>query len=894
MANIHNDESDTLLSGTSDDDFIDNQGSNVTINAGDGNDYVYNDYGGDDCTINTGAGNDSVYNSGNDCTINTGAGNDSVYNSGNDCTINTGEDDDLVDNLSDNAKIDTGEGNDSVFNDGYYCTINTSAGNDSTKNYYDYCSINAGAGDDYVHDDSGDYCTINTGAGNDTIRLNYASDNLIVDYCTKDNVIIYNAGDGNDVIYGFNDDDILSISGSPYSTIKRGTDIIVTVNEGTISLIGAASLKAVNINGLNTIAKILVSGTNETDFITNYGEQVTISTGDGDDTVRNVRNDIYGSISAESVSINTGDGNDSIYNYWGSNATINTDEGDDSVHNYCSSCAIINTDAGNDYIDNFEDEFVTVDMGAGNDSIENYGSYCSINMGAGDDSVYNWGNNTTINTSTGNDSVYNLYRDNVSIDGGAGKDFIHNYGLNVSIIGGKGNDTISFSSTASLNVIQYANGDGNDLINGFNATSTLSISGSKYSSETGGDDIIITVGDGSITLRGAASLSAIHIDGEEEDLTALTFNNKTDSAVTLPAQTEIVDAYKRSTPIQITGNDKDNSLVGGFGNDTINGTSGDNTLTGGKGKDLFIYTAGKNIITDYEKKYKISVASAYEGFALDGSDLILNFGNDNSLTIKDGKDKAIKINSDVNFYTADGMFNSVKTAATLSGSASFNAKTYSKLVTITGSDNATEILGNKKANIIYAGNGGSTLNGGKGNDTLIGGSRADVFVYEKNSGKDLIVDYGAGDKISVKSGAEITDGSIQNGDAVIKVGNGSFTVKDTSTVTLTSTAGDTLFSNGAFVGESTAKVIGSFKGTINLGDYGVSTFDASLDKKALTINGTTADDSIVGGSGNDTLDGSTGDDTLTGGEGSYTFIFCAGKKIILHSSGRRIFYGKNC
>ena len=90
MAVIDNEKSNTLLSGTSGDDSIKNGGywdgdrhdggSNVTINAGAGNDYVYNDEEGSSVTINTGAGNDYVNNWGYSVTINTGAGNDSVDN----------------------------------------------------------------------------------------------------------------------------------------------------------------------------------------------------------------------------------------------------------------------------------------------------------------------------------------------------------------------------------------------------------------------------------------------------------------------------------------------------------------------------------------------------------------------------------------------------------------------------------------------------------------------------------------------------------------------------------------------------------------------------------------------------------------------------------------------
>ena len=224
MAVKTNTKYETLIKGTSSADSIKNYGYKVTISTGNGDDTVENiwdrDYTNDSAnyvSINTGAGNDSVYNDFDYyCTINTGAGNDSVYNcAGYYCTINTGA------------------GNDSVYNDeGDDCTINTGAGNDSVYNDYGYyCTINTGAGNDSVYNDYGRYCTINTGAGNDLISL---------DIYSKENVIIYKSGDGNDEIYGFDSDDTLSISGGSYSTAQSGKNIIVTVDEGQISLIGAA------------------------------------------------------------------------------------------------------------------------------------------------------------------------------------------------------------------------------------------------------------------------------------------------------------------------------------------------------------------------------------------------------------------------------------------------------------------------------------------------------------------------------------------------------------------------------------------------------------------------------------------------------------------------------
>ena len=100
MADINNTANDTLLSGTSGDDSIQNGGywyedsnyiwhdggSYVTMDAGDGDDYIRN-YQGDKVLIAGGNGNDSISNSGSNVTMDAGAGDDSISNGGSNVSI---------------------------------------------------------------------------------------------------------------------------------------------------------------------------------------------------------------------------------------------------------------------------------------------------------------------------------------------------------------------------------------------------------------------------------------------------------------------------------------------------------------------------------------------------------------------------------------------------------------------------------------------------------------------------------------------------------------------------------------------------------------------------------------------------------------------------------------
>ena len=168
-----------------------------------------------------------------------------------------------------------------------------------------------------------------------------------------------------------------------------------------------------------------------------------------------------------------------------------------------------------------------------------------------------------------------------------------------------------------------------------------------------------------------------------------------------------------------------------------------------------------------------------------------------------------------------------------------------------------------------------------------GGDGEDVFIYDNKSGKDVIENYGEGDVINLGKGAEIKDAYIKSKNAVIKIGSGSLTVKNTSEVKLVQDGTEILFKNGLIINENTssAKVYSSFKGAINLDEYDLTTADATLAKKSVTLQGGSSSDSLFGGKGkdsliggdeDDTLNGGKGNDTLWGGTGSDTFIYQAG------------------
>ena len=175
------------------------------------------------------------------------------------------------------------------------------------------------------------------------------------------------------------------------------------------------------------------------------------------------------------------------------------------------------------------------------------------------DYLFNAGSNVKMFGRVGDDSLVNgdseSVADNVKMDGGSGNDYMVSRGNKVTMLGG-------------VNVLfKYASGDGNDTIVGFNSTSTLQIGNGTgtYSMNETGDDVIVKVGNGSVTLNGAASLYSVNIRGTRKytSSTTLTLTNSSKSSVALGSAVETADASTRTKNTKITGNALANTIQGG-------------------------------------------------------------------------------------------------------------------------------------------------------------------------------------------------------------------------------------------------------------------------------------------------------------------------------------------
>ena len=886
-----------------------------------------------------------VTNQADDVTLQSGKGKDTLRNSGKNVLLSGGDDDDYLGNSGANATLHGDKGNDTIFNHGENSTINGYEDNDYINNTGASVTVNGNTGNDWINN-SGSSVTIKGGKENDFIKNSGA--NVVFEYAVGDGYDVIEGFNetstlkisdflvsnryskstvGNDVYVNVGGEAIIIKDGVSLSKINIvGTEITPEADsrspENTYSFTEGDDNVLIHTYGefFTGSSIIYLLGGNDSIYIGNYANFNSISGGDGSDTVNN---------SGTYVSITGGAGDDSIWNY-GLNSTVKGDDGNDEIYNRGESTSVFG-DAGNDSIRNTGDK-VTMDGGAGNDTISNSWQDAALMYGGEGDDVISlggeytgtfWYKGNTLVGGTGNDTIYNDGQEQIyKYFAGDGDDVI---------VGFHEKDTLcivneKYTSSTSDNDVMIKIGSGSLTLKDA-ADKTIIINGmpdiaepqeleigqgddtSDDSVDDTSDDSVDDTSDDSVDDTSDDSVDDATddsvddtaddsvddtVDDSVDDTSDDSVDDATDDSVDDTADDSVDDTVDDSVDdtaddsLDDASDDSVDDATDDSVDDASDDTDNEDILNGSKGKDDFIYNGGKVVITDYQKKDKIDTGTlAYESYSIADDDLIFDFGGDNSLTIQNGAGKAINLNSTVNFYTADGILDKNKKSITLaSGAESFSAKNYSQLTTIDGSaTGAIEILGNNKANIIYAGASGSTLAGGKGKDSLVGGDGADLFIYDKGDGKDVVENYGAGDKISLGADVELKDAKIKKGNAIFKVKGGALTVNDTTDVTFAAEGNETIFSGGVFTDSNSVKVLGSFKGTVDLSDYEVSNVDATLAKKKLTLAGDDSanylvggkgKDCLTGGAGNDTLWGGKGKDSLFGGEGDDVFIFQAG------------------
>lgn len=475
----------------------------------------------------------------------------------------------------------------------------------------------------------------------------------------------------------------------------------------------------------NTVSGILITGTSDNDSIVNYGDDVTIDSGSGDDTIFSGLDDQK----ADRVSINAGEGNN----------IVSVQSGSDSV---------------------------TVLTGDGNNSIGSTSPNNVVFSGAGNDTVtfYTGADNNTVQTGDGDD-VVDAVGHNVTIDTGAGNDKIHTYrnAYDITINAGTGDDAITLSGpvdTVHTNVVQYAAGDGIDTITDFTATDSLQItSGTISGAELVGNNVEISVGSGKIILAEANNMNINIVDAD--GILHQTIFSGGSSEDTVVNETLIVGTNGNDYLINDGGSNV--TIQGLGGNDKIENTGDYSIIDAGDGKN-FVSVAGAVFVTIKTGDGDNSIYSDRNG-----AGEVIYLGDGKNSVVTSNRNSTIMGGSGGNCITLhNGAFGSYVEPG--SGNDVVAVGHYD--ITVDGG------AGNDLINL-YRDAENTLVKPGTGNDTITVHNNTHEQTFEYSSGNDLISGFDANDTLRIV-GHALSSSIISDGNLILDFGDGSLTLAGVS------------------------------------------------------------------------------------------------------------------
>ncbi|MCC8429563.1 hypothetical protein LJ725_11340 [Reyranella aquatilis] len=291
-----------------------------------------------------------------------------------------------------------------------------------------------------------------------------------------------------------------------------------------------------------------------------------------------------------------------------------------------------------------------------------------------------------------------------------------------------------------------------------------------------------------------------------------------------------------ATALTLTGNELDNQIFGGDGNDTLEGGSGNDVLNGGAGLDMLVGGDGDDV-------YLIDdLGDVIVEGAGGGTDILY---------------------SSTNFFLADGVeIESLRVA---------------------GSTGRT-LSGNDQDNRIFGNSGDDTLDGETGNDLLHGREGDDLI---STTGASATINGGEGNDTIRLDGTSTSTGVVFGGlgdDTVRSADLGQFVLRQVETLdTYYGFVSGSVAQFASFAAYTADLAAPDTRISISLRDAGgtldfttgisgqnsVEIRDAGLTSR-ISITGSVNDDVLFGSSFSDALRGGDGDDVLAAGSGRDT------------------------
>lgn len=555
--------------------------------------------------------------------------------------------------------------------------------------------------------------------------------------------------------------------------------------------------------------------------------------------------------------------------------------------------------------------------------------------------------NGLANVLTGNDSINKL-------DGKDGNDVLIGAGGKDTLVGGFGNDLYIVDAT---DVITEKSDEGTDTVQSdttvnlatlsaavenlvLTGTSAVNGAGNGLANHIWGNAAanVLTGGGGEDTLEGGAGDDAYTRDSVG-DVIVEAYAGGSDtltSSISTTLDDNVENLQLVGAATEGIGNDLDNQITGGTGNDTLRGGVGDDTLDGGTvgvdsleggdGNDVYIIGApdqAQASVQSTGSRTRWYFAEMTEDFALDprrlgGHALPMRRRIPSPVSMR--ANAQVAASTDAIKEDLDGGVDTVRSSVTVTLGENLENLELTGTAALNGTGNALDnrLVGNSNKNALTGADGNDTLDGGANTDllkgdALKGGKGDDTFII--HSDLDVVTELaGAGtgtdtlqrdfesskaladnvENLGLLGTSDIrgTGNSLKNtltgndgknrldgggNDDVMAGGKGD----DTYVV---DTVGDSIAEGGAGYGNDTVESLvsvdlgkASFLNVENAVLTGSSNINALGSSGANLLIGNSGNNQLTGFGGNDTLDGGTsGTDVLAGGQGDDTYVLRAG------------------
>jgi Ca2+-binding RTX toxin-like protein len=363
-------------------------------------------------------------------------------------------------------------------------------------------------------------------------------------------------------------------------------------------------------------------------------------------------------------------------------------------------------------------------------------------------------------------------------------------------------------------------------------------------------------------------------------------------------------------------------LEGGSGNDILDGGTGNDILNGGSGDDIYVFNKGSGADTIIEQSSTTQdILRLGNGLEMTdtlveriGNSMRLSWGNGDSVLLQDYFSSTSYRVERIEF--ADGTVWGIEELmprliqqGTSGKDTIWGVSDYANR--IDGLDGDDKLYGGNLDDVLEGGVGNDTLegrsgndilDGGTGNDILNGGSGDDIYVFNKGSGADTIIEQSSTtqDILRLGNGLEMTDTLVErignsmrlswgNGDSVLLqdyFSSTSYRVERIEfadgTVWGIEELMPRLIQQGTS-GKDTIWGVSDYANRIDGLDGDDKLYGGNLDD---VLEGGVGSDTLEGRSGNDILDGGAGNDALNGGTGNDTYLFGKGAGFdIVNNSG---------